>query len=464
MIDRAMTAIRFGILGTGTMGRALARNLADRGHDIAVADADPAKARAIEGGRIAAFDDAAALLASLGTSRALLMMVPAGEPVDAALAAIRPALRPGDIIIDGGNSHPDDTERRASEFGRTGIDYLGFGISGGEAGARHGPSIMAGGSPTAIAKIAPLFESAAAKVAGRACFAHVGPAAAGHLVKTIHNGIEYAEMQLLAEAWILMRDGMALGLEDIRRRFGQWRESQIGSFLVEAAHAVLAKTDSESGRAVIDLIADRTGQKGTGAWASELALRLGVAAPTLAAAVFARNLSTGRSGAKPPAPPSSGAASETLLLDLEGGLLAAKIAAFAQGFAVIDAAGRAKGWTTERVAVARVWQGGCIIRAKLLERIVAAFERAPGLGNLVDDPAIAEIVSGALPALRRIVSAATLVRLPVPALGSALAWFEGRNAPGVGADLIAAQRDYFGAHGFERVDRPGRHHFDWKTP
>lgn len=459
-----MTGNDIGILGAGTMGAALAGNLADAGFAVGLADADPAKAEAVGGGRIRAARDAVALLDGLGAPRTLLMMVPAGPPVDQALGALKGRLRPGDILIDGGNSHPDDTQRRHDDLARQGVDYLGFGISGGEKGARSGASIMAGGSAAGVERVAPLFEAAAAKAGGRPCFARVGPAPAGHLVKTVHNGIEYAEMQLLAEAWIMMRDGMALGLDDMRARFALWRDSQIGSFLVEATVDVLAKADAESGRPAIDFVADRTGQKGTGAWASELALRYGVAAPTLAAAVFARNLSVARAGTKPPTPAKTGQASETLLLDLEGGLLAAKLAAFAQGFALIRAAGRAGGWDDDLATIARIWQGGCIIRARLLPRMVEAFERAPTLGDLVDDPALAETLRGAMPALRRIVSAAALVRLPVPALASALAWLEGRSAPGVGADLIAAQRDHFGAHGYERLDRPGRHHLDWGAP
>lgn len=450
-----MTKGTIGLVGAGTMGRALAENLAGHGLAVIVADADVAKARAAAGRGIEAVGDLAALLAALPAPRTVLLMVPAGAAVDDVLDA-PDGFRSGDIVIDGGNSHPDDTTRRAETLGARGATLLGFGISGGEAGARTGPAIMAGGPADILARLAPCFEAIAAKADGEPCFARVGPAAAGHAVKTLHNGIEYALMQSWAEGWLLLRDGLGLAHERIAATFESWRDGPLASFLLDASCEALRLVEPGSTRPAIAFVADRAGQKGTGAWSSELALRTGVAAPTLAAAVFARNLAATRGASVARAEVRRVEDAEGMLADLAKALLGAQLAAFVQGFAVIRGLSEARRWDVPQGRIARLWQGGSIVRSALLRPIATAFERH---ADLLVDREIARLMRDTTPPLRRIVAAATAAALPMPALASALAWIDGLSARGLGADLIAAQRDLFGAHGFERTDRPGLHHF-----
>jgi len=450
-----MTKGTIGLLGAGTMGRALAENLAEHGVLVVIADADAAKARAAAGPGIAAESDLAALLARLPAPRTTLLMVPAGAIVDAVLDAPG-GFAAGDTVIDGGNSHPDDTERRAERLVARGVEFLGFGISGGEVGARRGPSIMAGGSAETIERLAPWFERIAAQARGAPCFARVGPAPAGHAVKTLHNGIEYALMQSWAEAWLALRDGLGLAQARIAAIFESWRGGPLDSFLLETTCDALRLTEPESNRPAIAAVADRAGQKGTGAWSSELAFRAGVAAPTLAAAVFARNLAATRRKPKDPAPGRRIEDADAALADLPSALVATQLAAFAQGFAVIRGLSEARGWAVPQGRVARLWQSGSIVRSALLAPIETAFGRH---ADLLADPEISRQLGETAPALRRTVGRATASALPVPGFASALAWLDGLSAPALGADLIAAQRDLFGAHGFERIDRPGLHHF-----
>ena len=456
-----------GIVGLGVMGRNLALNFAGKGYRVAACDADAAALDRLAGASgVVACRDAAALVGALRTPRAVLLMVPAGPPVDTALAGLTPLLAAGDLALDGGNSHFAETRRRATELAARGLGFLGVGISGGEAGARDGPAIMAGGTPAGYAAARPLLEAIAARADGRPCCGYFGTDGAGHFVKMLHNGIEYADMQLIAETVFLLRHRHGLTPDAIADRFAAWNDGPLGSYLIEITDAVLRRRDAETGRPLVDLILDRAGQKGTGQWASVAALELGVPAPTIVEAVAARALSAlqpervaaagtfGDAGARNAAPPPLDAYRDALL--------GAKIAAYAQGFAVLAAARAHYGWTLDLAGAARVWQGGCIIRAKLLRDIERAFDGDAAPANLLRVPALAAQIVGALSGWRAVVGDAAASGVPAPALGSALAYVDAYRTGRLWADVIQAQRDFFGAHGFARVDRPGTFHENWE--
>lgn len=457
-----------GLVGLGTMGANLARNLADHGYATALYDPAQGTARrlAAEIGGVAA-TGLAGLVAALAPPRTLFLMVPAGEAVDQSVFDLLPLLARGDAIVDAGNSLYTDTERRVATCARHGVDFLGFGLSGGAEGARHGPSIMAGGG-AAVARVAPLFRAIAAKAEdGEPCFAHMGPGGAGHFVKMMHNGIEYALMQLIAEAHQMLRDLGGFTVAERAAVFRGWAAGPAGGFLVECAARVLATDDPETGRPLIDLIEDRAGQKGTGRWAANATLDYGIAAPTLAEAVHARCLT----GLKPervaaaaalgsPLRPFSGDRS-AFVADLGEALLAANVVVHAQGFAAMQAAAAEKKWPLDPAAIARVWRAGCIIRSRLLGRIAAAYERVPELANLLLDPALWDAIRAGDGAWRRVVGAAVAHGVPAPAFASALAYCDGYRTQRLWADVIEGQRDLFGSHGFGRLDKPGRHHASW---
>jgi len=455
-----------GVVGLGVMGRNLALNLRDHGYRVAAHDSTPsALAPLADRDGIVTCADASALVAALAKPRVVLLMVPAGSAVDAALERVVPTLEPGDIVLDGGNSHFLDTRRRTAALTRRRLGFLGVGISGGETGARDGPAIMAGGAADAFAAARPMLEAIAARVGGQPCCAYFGTDGAGHFVKMLHNGIEYADMQLIAETVFLLRRRHGLALDAIADLFEAWNDGPLGSFLIEITATVLRQRDRETGGALLDVILDRAGQKGTGQWASVAALELGVPAPTIMEAVAARALSALQperiaAAAEAPgatAPPGSPPPPEAY----RDALLGAKICAYAQGFAVLAAARDQYGWALELGAAARIWQGGCIIRARLLADVEAALRDPPGPANLLRVPALAERVVHALPSWRRVIADGVAAGVPLPALGSALAYCDAYRSGRLWADVIQAQRDYFGAHGFERIDRPGKFHGDW---
>ncbi len=455
-----------GLLGLGTMGRNLALNLRDHGVEVLGCDpGEAARAAAVAAG-LAVVASPAELVPALAPPRTLLLMVPAGAPVDAALDALLPALAPGDRVIDGGNSHWRDTARRAARLAGQGVDLLGAGVSGGEEGARHGPSIMVGAAPGAWAAVAPILLAIAARAPdGSPCCAHLGPPPAGHLVKMVHNGIEYAVMQALAEVYDLLRRGHGLELGAIADLLASWGDGPLGGFLLEATVRVLRTTDPLTGRTLLGLVRDRAEQKGTGGWAAIEALELGVPAPTLLAAVQARSLSaaaTLRTELARLVPRPAGGAPEGRPEDLQGALLATMAAAHGQGFAILAEAGRERSWPIDRARVARVWRAGCILRGAVLEPIARAFERDPDLPLLLLDEEILAHVLAGLPDLRQAVRDAASAGIPVPALAESLAWLDGLASARLPADLVQGLRDLFGAHGFERVDRPGRHHDLWR--
>lgn len=455
-----------GLVGAGTMGRALAENLAGRGHAVAVFDRDAAKAAALADAvaGIVAARDAAALVGALARPRAVLLMVNAGRPVDDVLEALLPLLDPGDAVLDGGNSHYRDSERRAAAAAARGIDYLGLGISGGEEGARHGAAVMAGGARQAYDRVAPLLAAIAARADDAPCLGWFGGAGAGHFVKMVHNGIEYAVMQAIAETWSAMERLLDLGVDDCAARVARWLAGPMRSYLLEITAELLARRDPLTGRPVLEIVADRAGQKGTGQWAAVAALELGVPSPTLAEAVFARHLSASagarRACAARRGPRPAGQPDPALDAALAPALDAATLIAYDQGFALIAAGAREHGWQTDLAGVARVWRAGCIVRAACLQPIATALSADPPPPTLLAAPAIAGRVAEGVGALRRVVAAGAARGVAMPALASSLAYWDALGDGRLWTALVQAQRDRFGRHGFERTDRPGRFHLD----
>jgi len=469
-----MSDADIGLIGLGTMGSNLALNIAEKGHRIAVWNRTGARidefvaAAGPLAERIVPCRTLEELMAAIRPPRPVILMVPAGKPVDEQLDVLAPLAGEGDILIDAGNANFRDTMRRMGAFADAPFSFVGMGVSGGEEGARHGPSIMVGGAESAWKRIEKVILDISAKYEGEPCAAWLGPGGAGHFVKTIHNGIEYADMQMIAETYGIMRDGLGMDAGSIGRVFESWNAGKLNSYLIEITAAVLAAGDPATGQPVVDLILDKAGQKGTGRWSVIEAQMMGVPATAIEAAVAARSLSAMKDErvaaaaifAPPPQSVASTAASD-IVAELEMALLAGKIAAYAQGFAVMQAASREFGWNLPMATVARIWRAGCIIRSQFLGSIAAAFETGGELPNLMVAPAFVEMMSAAHPALRITVGRAALQGQPVPALSSALAYFDGyRQARGT-ANLVQAQRDFFGAHGFERIDREGPQHGPW---
>ena len=470
-----MSKATIGIVGLGVMGRNLAFQLAAKGHGVAVTDPWPEAVRDFKaatlplGEGIAVHDTLENLTEGLARPRAVLIMVKAGAPVQQQIDALVPLLEPDDLIIDGGNSHYGDTARRGAALGEQGLRFLGTGISGGEEGARTGASIMVGGSREGYARVAGLLNDIAAKVDGVPCAAYLGDGGAGHFVKAVHNGIEYAEMQLIAEAYMILKDLPGLGYESMAAVFTGWNQGPLRSYLIEITAKILATKDSGTEVPLVEMILDKAGQKGTGQWAAEAALDLGVPAPSLAEAVSARSLSALKdqriaAEAVLPAPEEREPVAKNGLTPEQLGeaLLAARICVFAQGFALMKAAKEAYGWSLDLAQVARIWRAGCIIRADLLEVIDQAYREAPDLDNLLIAPGFRHTFERTQRAWRQAIGAAVGHGLPVPALGSALAYFDAYRRARLPANLIQAQRDYFGAHGFERIDQPGSFHGHWQ--
>jgi 6-phosphogluconate dehydrogenase len=457
------------VVGLGVMGSNLARNLARNGARVAGYGRDLATVRrtaaAHPEAQLTVTSSWSELVALLARPRRILLLVPAGAPVDAALDALDPLLEAGDVVVDAGNSHTADTDRRLARAAARPWSFVGMGVSGGAEGALNGPSLMPGGDVEAWRSLRPLLESIAARSEHGLCVAHCGSGSAGHFVKMVHNGIEYGDMQLIAETALLLRRGLALTSEQAAGTFAEWNEGELDSFLVEIAADVLAATDplDAHGGPLVDAILDRAGQKGTGTWTVAAALELGVAVPTITAAVDARVLSAGKAlrvAAEARLAPARAQLLGVTPFDLEAALWAAKLASYTQGFALLAAGSRARGYGTDAAEIARIWTGGCIIRARLLGRVLEALRREPPPELLVF--AFAEELGARLPSWRRVVAAAAQAGLPVPGLAASLAWFDTLTTARGSASLIQAQRDLFGAHGYERIDRPGVSvHTDW---
>lgn len=466
-----MAIASMGLIGVGTMGSALALNIAENGHPIALYNLDASTVDALiaEAGELASkltkTESVADLVAAMPAPRAIILLVPAGAPVDASIEALLPHLAPGDTIIDGGNSDFRETQRRTKKVETAGFNYLGVGVSGGAEGARRGPSMMVGGSPSSWEPIRPVLEAIAAKYEGDPCVAHLGSDGAGHFVKTVHNGIEYADMQLIAEIYGLLRDGEGRAPAEIAPLFSRWNEGPLRSYLTEITAQVLEAVDPDTGKPVVDVIVDKAGQKGTGRWTVIEAIRMGQSASIIEAAVGARVLSSERDtrqiAADILAPETETTEVQLDEGDLESALLAARILAHAQGFRILRASSEEFSWDLDYARIAEIWRAGCIIRSALLDDIAAAFRGSMPNGRLVISDHFAALLKTHIGALRRVVAQSVLAGLPVPALSSALSWYdELRQARGT-ADLIQGQRDFFGAHSFLRLDQDGAHHGPW---
>jgi 6-phosphogluconate dehydrogenase len=465
-----------GLIGLGVMGGNLSLNIAEKGFMIAVynrtwantekfmADAGPLASRII------ACRTMAELAAAIRPPRPVIIMVKAGEAVDEQITLLRDVLEQNDIIIDAGNANYHDTVRRDAELGKTGLTFIGMGVSGGEEGARHGPSIMAGGLEQSYHRVENVLTAISAKYKKQDCCAWVGTDGAGHFVKTMHNGIEYADMQMIAEIYGLMRDGLGMKAAEMSKVFAKWNLGKLDSYLIEITAKVLATVDTASKKPLVDMIVDRAGQKGTGKWSVIEAQHLGIPATTLEAAVAARVLSAMKDErtqaeklygiARRKISPASRSA---FLKQLESALYAGKIAAYAQGFAVMEQASAEKGWNLPLGTIASIWREGCIIRSQFLDLITSSFKKSGGKGNLLQAKDFAIMMKANHGALRKTVADAAVSGLPVPALSAALSYFDSyRQARGT-ANLIQGQRDFFGAHTFERFDQAGMHRGHWLT-
>ncbi|MBR0301259.1 MAG: decarboxylating NADP(+)-dependent phosphogluconate dehydrogenase, partial [Bacteroidales bacterium] len=465
-----------GLVGLGVMGASLALNMESKGFKLSVFNyipevTDKFMAGPGKGKGFTAAHSYEELVASLSAPRKVFLMVTAGSAVDAVIERLVPLLDQGDVIIDGGNSHFPDTERRTAYLESKGLLFVGTGVSGGEEGALKGPSMMPGGSPAAWPLVKPLFQSISAKVSGGIpCCDWVGRGGAGHFVKMVHNGIEYGDIQLICECYQFMRDGLGMDNARMQEIFAGWNTGELESYLIEITADILGRKDAE-GRYVLDTILDTAGQKGTGKWTAVAALDAGVAVPLIVEAVFARCLSAVKEERVAASASLDGpkcfhsGRSEAEWTELLGSALyAAKIISYAQGFALMKAAAREQGWPLDYGRIAQLWRGGCIIRSVFLDKIKEAFDRKPDLDNLMLDSFFREKLSHAQRGLREVVAAAAMAGIPAPALSSALSYYDGYRCSRLGANLLQAQRDYFGAHTYERVDRPRGefHHFDWK--
>lgn len=470
-----MNKADFGMIGLGVMGRNFLLNVADHNFSCVGYDLDAAKRAALltegAGKQVAAAENVADFVNQLATPRRIMLLVPAGGAVDSVINDLLPHIAAGDLIIDGGNSHFVDTERREAFLTKQGIDFMGVGVSGGEEGARHGASIMPGGREESFERVRPILETVAARVNGEPCVAYMGAGSAGHFVKMVHNGIEYGLMQLLAETYDLMKRGLSFDYDEMSRIFAEWNAGELNSFLVEITAEVLRKRDDKTGAFLVEMILDTAGQKGTGKWTSQAALDFGIPIPTIDTAVTMRQISALKgerveTSAKyfqqntAVAQPSA-QMSARILEALKNALHAAFIVAYAQGFSLLQEASKEKSYNLNLARIARIWRGGCIIRSSLLEQFRQAFEQNPMLANLLQNEIEADILNRNIGYLREIVMLGMSHGIPVAAFASALSYFDALTTRRLPANLIQAQRDYFGAHTYRRVDEEGVFHTDW---
>lgn len=465
---------QIGVTGLAVMGSNIARNFARHGYTVALHNRSVAKTDALletygSEGNFVRSESIPEFLAALEKPRRVLIMVKAGDPTDAVIDELADAMEPGDIIIDGGNALYTDTIRREKAMAARGLHFVGAGISGGEEGALNGPSIMPGGPAESYKSLGPLLEEISAHVDGVPCCTHIGPDGAGHFVKMVHNGIEYSDMQLIGEAYQLLRDGLGLDAPQIAEVFTEWNAGDLDSYLVEITAEVLRQVDAKTGKPLVDVIVDEAEQKGTGRWTVKSALDLGVPVTGIAEAVFARALS----GSVPQRRAAAGLAAGTLgdrpgdaarfTEDVRQALYASKIVAYAQGFNQIQAGSAEYGWEVTPGDLATIWRGGCIIRAKFLNRIKEAFDTEPELVSLLAAPYFRSAVEAAIDSWRRVVTTAVSLGIPAPGFSSALAYYDGLRTERLPAALTQAQRDYFGAHSYGRVDATGKYHTLWSA-
>ncbi len=470
-----MTKQQFGVIGLAVMGKNLALNVESRGYSVSVFNRTYKKtedfmANEAKGKNFFGAETIEEFVDSLEKPRKIMLMVKAGPATDKTIETLRPLLDEGDIIIDGGNTFFQDTIRRNKELDASGIHFIGTGVSGGEEGALKGPSIMPGGQAEAYKHVAPILEAISAKVEGDSCVTYIGPNGAGHYVKMVHNGIEYGDMQLISEAYFILKNVLGLSAEELHDVFKDWNQGELDSYLIEITTDIFTKKDDETGKPMVDVILDKAGQKGTGKWTSQSALDLGVPLPVITESVFARFISALKdervkaskilSGPSAESQPYEGDKAE-LIEAIRQALYMSKITSYAQGFAQMRTASEEYEWNLDYGEIAMIWRGGCIIRAQFLQKIKEAFDRDKELANLMLDDYFKDIVEKYQSSLRKVLAVAMERGIPVPGFAGALAYYDSYRTETLPANLIQAQRDYFGAHTYERVDKDGVFHTEW---
>jgi 6-phosphogluconate dehydrogenase len=474
MCSESSSKADIGLWGLAVMGENLALNIESRGKTVAVFNRTVKKVGDFVEGRgkgknVVGTYSVEEFVDSLASPKKIIIMVKAGKPAEMVIEQLVPLLNKGDLIIDGGNSYFLDTIRRSSALQEKGLLFLGTGISGGEEGALKGPSLMPGGSREAYSLVEPLFEEISAKVDDAPCCAYIGDNGSGHFVKTVHNAIEYGDMQLISEAYYLMKNALGMSSSHMHEIFSKWNMGKLNSFLIEITSDILSRKDPRTGRPMVEVILDKAGQKGTGAWAGKTALEIGAVVPTLVEAVFARSLSAlhnerrrASKELKGPARQFDGDKKE-FLEALEDALYASKICTYAQGFSLMKEAAKEYDWKLNLGEIAMIWRGGCIIRAQFLDSIKQAHDSDPKLANLMLDPNFKDILETAQPNWRKVVTEAVKLGIAVPAFSSALNYFDSYRSGRLSANMIQAQRDYFGAHTYQRIDSEGNFHTDWQS-
>lgn len=467
-----MSKQQIGVIGLAVMGKNLALNIESRGFSVSVYNRSSSKTEEFlqeaKGKNVVGTYSIEEFVQSLETPRKILLMVKAGTATDATIQSLLPHLEKDDILIDGGNTYYKDTQRRNKELAESGIHFIGTGVSGGEEGALKGPSIMPGGQKEAHELVKPILEAISAKVDGEPCTTYIGPDGAGHYVKMVHNGIEYGDMQLISESYFILKQVLGLSVDELHEVFAEWNKGELDSYLIEITADIFTKKDEETGKPLVDVILDKAGQKGTGKWTSQSALDLGVPLPIITESVFARFISA----MKEERVKASGLLSgpevkpvtenkEELIEAVRKALFMSKICSYAQGFAQMKAASEEYNWDLKYGEIAMIFRGGCIIRAAFLQKIKEAYDREPELDNLLLDSYFKNIVESYQGALRQVISLAVAQGVPVPSFSSALAYYDSYRTAVLPANLIQAQRDYFGAHTYERTDKEGIFHTEW---
>jgi len=470
MTATTQESAQIGVTGLGVMGRNLARNFARHGYVVALHNRTASRTTdtADQFGGEGTFIPARAaeeFVRALERPRRVLIMVNAGDATDAVIDEFAPLLQPGDMLIDGGNAHFHDTRRREAKLRQQGLHFVGMGVSGGEEGALHGPSVMPGGSAESYQALGPMLETISAHVDGTPCCTHIGPDGAGHFVKMVHNGIEYADMQLIAEAYDLLRHGLGWTPAQIAQVFRAWNVGRLNSYLIEITAEVLAHTDGATGQPFVDIVLDQAEQKGTGRWTVQDALDLGVPVSGIAEAVFARSLSghadLRRAARQLPGPRRTATRPAEFADQVEQALYASKLVSYAQGWNMIDVGSREYGWEIDLGRIAVIWRGGCIIRAAFLDRIRAAYQANPGLPMLLADEEFGKDLAAAQDSWRDVIATAVRLGIPVPGFSAALSYYDALRAERLPAALIQGLRDFFGAHTYRRTDRDGTFHTLW---
>lgn len=467
-----MTQSQFGVIGLAVMGKNLAMNIESRGYSVSVYNRSPEKTdemlKEIEGRNFKGTYSIEEFVNSLEKPRKIMLMVKAGAPTDATIEQLKPLLDKGDILIDGGNTFFVDTQRRNKELSELGIHFIGTGVSGGEEGALRGPSIMPGGQKEAYELVAPIFKDIAAKVNDEPCTTYIGPDGAGHYVKMVHNGIEYGDMQLISESYFILKHVLGLNANELHEVFADWNKGELDSYLIEITADIFTKKDDDTGQPLVDVILDTAGQKGTGKWTSQSALDLGVPLPIITESVFARFISAMKDERvqaskilRGPEKDEFTGDKQSFIESVRKALYMSKICSYAQGFAQMRAASEEYGWDLNYGEIAMIFRGGCIIRAQFLQKIKEAYDREPGLKNLLLDPYFKEIVESYQDATREIISVAVKNGIPVPCFSAAMSYYDSYRMETLPANLLQAQRDYFGAHTYQRTDKEGTFHTNW---